>query len=81
MIQFTDAYVKAVDAAMKAATMEDRIKALKDACRILTSEEVLFYPAFYIPKFQFTQEYVHDTGANAVSAFQWTPELIYKDVK
>jgi len=79
MIQFTDAYVAAIDAAVKAETMEDRIVALKDACRILTSEEVLVYPAFYLPKYQFTQEYVHDNGANAVSAFQWTPELIYKD--
>ncbi len=79
MIAFTDAYVAAVDAAVGADTMADRIEALKKACGILTSEEVLLYPAFYIPKYQFTQTYVHDTGANAVSAFQWTPELIWKD--
>lgn len=79
MIAFTDAYVAAIDAAVGAETMEARIEALKDACGILTSEEVLLYPAFYIPKYQFTQEFVHDTGANAVSAFQWTPELIWKD--
>lgn len=79
MIAFTDAYVAAIDAAVGADTMEDRITALQEACGILTSEEVLLYPAFYIPKYQFTQDYVHDTGANAVSAFQWTPELIWKN--
>lgn len=80
MIAFSDAYVAALDKAIAAATMEDRIAALQEACGILTYEEVLLYPAFYIPKYQFTQEYVHDTGANQVSAFQWTPELIWKDV-
>ena len=79
MIAFSDEYVAAVDAAVGADTMDERIEALKRACAILTSEEVLLYPAFYIPKYQYTQEYVHDTGANAVSAFQWTPELIWKD--
>jgi len=81
MIAFSDAYVTAIDAAVSAATMDDRIAALKTACRILTNDEVLLYPAFYIPKYQFTQAYVHDTGANAVSAFQWTPELIWKDAE
>ena len=79
MIAFSDEYVAAVDAAVGAATMDERIVALQKACGILTNEEVLLYPAFYIPKYQYTQEYVHETGANAVSAFQWTPELIYKD--
>jgi len=78
-IAFTDAYLAALDEAVSAETMEDRIAALQKAGGILTNEEALLYPAFYMPKFQYTQEYVHDTGANQVSAFQWTPELIWKD--
>ncbi len=79
MIAFTDEYVDALNEAVTAATMDDRAAALRKAAGILTDKEVLLYPAFYMQKFQYTQDYVHDNGANQVSAFQWTPELIWKD--
>ena len=79
MIAFSDEYLAALDAANKAATIEERSEALKTCLRLLTFDEVLVYPAFYIPKQMFTQPYVHDSGMNAVNAFQWTPECLYMD--
>ena len=79
MIAFSDEYVAALEKVNNAATMEERIEALKEACGLLTVEEALLYPAFYMPKMQYTQDYVHDSGLNAVSAFQWTPELLWME--